>query len=116
MPDRRRLLQTLGAFAAVGAGGWALLSGGRANAYYDGPTSDHFDGVRFFNPSGVRPKGPGAFLKWQLGDRGESWPRSFPSHGAVSPGAQGDVSSRMAAWPCAPALMRATAPSPASAV
>jgi L-ascorbate metabolism protein UlaG (beta-lactamase superfamily) len=79
MPDRRRLLQTLGAFAAAGAGGWALLSGGRANAYYDGPTSDHFDGVRFFNPSGVRPKGPGAFLKWQLGNRGESWPRSFPS-------------------------------------
>ena len=79
MPSRRRLLQTLGAVAAAGAGGWALLSGSRANAYYSGPASDHFDGVRFFNPNGVRPRGPGAFLKWQLGDRGEAWPRSFPS-------------------------------------
>ena len=79
MPSRRRLLQMLGAVAAVGAGGWALLSGSRANAYYQGPVSDHFDGVRFFNPSGTRPKGPGAFLKWQLGERGESWPASFPS-------------------------------------
>ena len=79
MPNRRRLLQMLGAVAAAGAGGWALLSGGRANAYYGGPASDHFDGVRFFNPGGARPRGPGAFLKWQLGDRGEAWPRSFPS-------------------------------------
>jgi L-ascorbate metabolism protein UlaG (beta-lactamase superfamily) len=79
MPSRRRLLQTLGAVAAAGAGGWALLSGSRANSYYSGPASDHFDGVRFFNPNGVRPRGPGAFLKWQLGERGEAWPRSFPS-------------------------------------
>src|SRR5690242_4738975 len=79
MPNRRRLLQTLGALAAAGAGGLALLSGGRANAYYGGPVSDHFDGTRFFNPSGVRPKGPGAFLKWQFGERGVRWPSSFPS-------------------------------------
>ena len=63
----------------MGAGGWAIFGGSRANAYYHGPASDHFDGVRFFNPSGVRPKGPGAFLKWQLGDRGEAWPKSYPS-------------------------------------
>ena len=79
MPSRRRMLQMLGAVSAVGAGGWALLAGGRANAYYQGPASDHFDGVQFFNPGGVRPRGPGAFLKWQLGDRGEAWPKSFPS-------------------------------------
>jgi len=79
MPSRRRLLQMLGAVAAAGAGGWALLAGGRANAYYSGPASDHFDGARFFNPSGVRPRGPGAFLKWQFGERGEAWPKSFPS-------------------------------------
>jgi len=78
-PNRRRLLQVLGAAAAAGAGGWALLAGGRANAYYQGPASDHFDGVRFFNPGGIRPRGPGAFLKWQLSDRGEAWPRSYPS-------------------------------------
>jgi L-ascorbate metabolism protein UlaG (beta-lactamase superfamily) len=79
MPNRRRLLQMLAAVSAAGAGGWALLSGNRANAYYQGPVSDHFDGVRFFNPDGIGPKGPGAFLKWQFGDRGEPWPRSFPS-------------------------------------
>jgi L-ascorbate metabolism protein UlaG (beta-lactamase superfamily) len=79
LPSRRRLLQTLGAVTAAGAGGWAFLSGGRANAYYGGPASDHFDGVRFFNPNGVRPKGPGAFLKWQFSERSTPWPRSFLS-------------------------------------
>ena len=79
MPNRRGLLQALGAVAAAGAGGLALLSGGRANAYYGGPVSDHFDGMRFFNPSGIRPKGPGAFLKWQFGERGVPWPSIFPS-------------------------------------
>ena len=76
---RRRILKLLGVASAVGAGGWALLSGGRANAYYQGPLSDHFDGVRFFNPGGIGPKGPGAFLKWTFGERGEAWPASFPS-------------------------------------
>jgi L-ascorbate metabolism protein UlaG (beta-lactamase superfamily) len=79
MPSRRRLLQMTGAISALGVGGWALLSGTRGNAYYQGPASDHFDGVRFFNPSGVRPKGLGAFLKWQLGARAEAWPSSYPS-------------------------------------
>ena len=81
------LLKMLGAVSAVGAGGWALLSGGRANAYYQGPLSDHFDGVRFFNPSGIGPKGPGAFLKWQFGERGEAWPASFPSPLSAGPAA-----------------------------
>jgi L-ascorbate metabolism protein UlaG (beta-lactamase superfamily) len=80
MPSRRRLLKMLASFAAVGAGGWALLRGTRANAYYQGPLSDHFDGTRFFNPSGVGPKGPGAFLKWQLSGRSAAaWPASYPS-------------------------------------
>src|SRR3990172_9053636 len=87
-PSRRRLLQMLGAVSAVGAGGWALLSGSRANAYYAGPVSDHFDGARFFNPNGVRPRGPGAFLKWQLNDRGEPWPASYPSPFRDSPPAR----------------------------
>jgi len=69
----------LAAISAAGAGGWALLSGSRANAYYHGPASDHFDGERFYNPNGVQPKGAGAFLKWQFGERGEAWPASFPS-------------------------------------
>ena len=40
MPSRRRLLQMLGAVSALGAGWWALLSGNRANAYYEGRWSD----------------------------------------------------------------------------
>ena len=79
MPSRRHLLKLAGAVPVFGAGGLALWSGARANAYYRGPTSDHFDGVCFFNPGGVRPRGPGAFLKWQFGERGEAWPASFPS-------------------------------------
>ena len=80
MPSRRRLLKMLAGVTAVGVGGWALLRGTRANAYYQGPLSDHFDGTLFFNPNGVRPKGPGALLKWQLGGRGAAaWPASYPS-------------------------------------
>ncbi len=66
MPSRRRILQMLGAAGAVGAGGWALLAGGRANAYYQGPVSDHFDGVRFFNPGQPGPRGRLAFFRWQF--------------------------------------------------
>jgi L-ascorbate metabolism protein UlaG (beta-lactamase superfamily) len=79
MPSRRRLLTMLGAATAAGAAGWALMPFGRANAYYSGPISDHFDGTRFFNPSGVMPRGPGAFLRWQISDRGVAWSASYPS-------------------------------------
>ena len=74
---RRRMLELLGAATAVG-GATTLFSMRRANAYYQGPPSDHFDGTHFFNPSGVGPKGPGAFFKWQLEPR-EPWPDAFPS-------------------------------------
>ena len=79
MPSRRRLVQMLAAASAAGSGGWALFSANSANAYYRGPVSDHFDGVQFFNPGGEQPKGLGAFLRWQLADRGAAWPSSYPS-------------------------------------
>jgi L-ascorbate metabolism protein UlaG (beta-lactamase superfamily) len=79
MPSRRRILTMLGVAGVAGAGGWALLSGGRANAYYRGPVSDHFDGVTFFNPGQPGPQGALALLRWRLGDRGTAWPASFPS-------------------------------------
>jgi L-ascorbate metabolism protein UlaG (beta-lactamase superfamily) len=79
MPNRRRVLQTLAGLPVLGAAGWALYGPVGANAYYRGPISDHFDGVRFFNPSGARPKGPLAFLRWQLFERGIPWPDSYPS-------------------------------------
>jgi L-ascorbate metabolism protein UlaG (beta-lactamase superfamily) len=79
MTSRRRLMRMLMGLAAATAGGWAVVSGGRPNRYYAGPPSDHFDGVRFYNPGGPRPKGAGAFLKWQLGDGGEAWPGHYAS-------------------------------------
>ena len=36
---------------------------------YDGPVSDHFDGMRFFDPDGVPPKSLGEVLRWQFGTR-----------------------------------------------
>jgi len=55
------------------------------NPYYDGPRSDHFDGMRFFVPGEQDCQGEhgnrlGAFLKWRLGSsRGARWPLDFPS-------------------------------------
>ncbi len=51
----------------------------RANTYYSGPVSDHFDGKHFFNPGGDQPRGFADFLRWQLGDKAEPWPETFPS-------------------------------------
>ena len=79
LPSRRRVLQMLGAVGVIGAGGWTLFGSARANAYNQGPDSDHFDGVRFFNPGQAGPRGRLAFLRWQLSDRGASWPATFPS-------------------------------------
>ncbi|MDQ0836805.1 MBL fold metallo-hydrolase [Sphingomonas faeni] len=49
------------------------------NRYYQGPPSDHFDGVRFFNP-GQSPTDRGLkdVLRWKLGRGAATWPRSVP--------------------------------------
>ena len=77
-PSRRR---TLGWLAAIGLSGAAIgrLWPGNTNRYYSGPVSDHFDGVRFFNPSGTKPKGISELLKWQFASPSEKWPDAFPS-------------------------------------
>ncbi|HXV29314.1 MAG TPA: MBL fold metallo-hydrolase, partial [Sinorhizobium sp.] len=49
------------------------------NPYYSGPVSDHFDGVRFFNPGGSAPRGFIDLLRWQFGDRRARWPGRFDS-------------------------------------
>jgi L-ascorbate metabolism protein UlaG (beta-lactamase superfamily) len=79
MTDRRRALKIIGGAGALGAGGWLGFGPARGNAYYQGPVSDHFDGVRFFNPGQPGPRGRLAFLRWQLGDRGTAWPARFSS-------------------------------------
>ncbi|BCA61000.1 Beta-lactamase superfamily domain [Sphingomonas sp. HMP9] len=47
------------------------------NRYYQGPPSDHFDGLRFFNP-GQAPTdhGLGDVLRWKLARGASTWPRS----------------------------------------
>src|SRR3712207_3848845 len=78
--NRRTLLKALSvpALAATGIVGW--MSAARArNPYYDGPVSDHFDGVRFFSPGQTQDKGFVELLRWQLGGGRKEWPESFPS-------------------------------------
>lgn len=47
----------------------------RKNRYYFGPPSDHFDGVRFFNPGGVEPGGLKDVWKWQRSGQRARWPK-----------------------------------------
>lgn len=49
------------------------------NRYYQGPTSDHFDGSRFFNP-GQPPADKGLLdvRRWKLAGGAARWPKSVP--------------------------------------
>lgn len=82
---RRRLFGLLaGAGALVGV---SSLWISRMKTY-DGPVSDHFDGLHFFDPDGAPPRSLGEVLRWQLGGRGQraAWPDWAPSpHGDTPP-------------------------------
>jgi L-ascorbate metabolism protein UlaG (beta-lactamase superfamily) len=78
-PGRRRALKWLGSLGLVGVGTAIGLSPRRANAYYSGPITDHFDGLVFRNPSGPGSKSLRELAKWQFGSRAEAWPNAFPS-------------------------------------
>ncbi|MGV1836605.1 MBL fold metallo-hydrolase [Rhizobium rhizogenes] len=54
-------------------------SGKKQNPYYQGPVSDHFDGLRFFNPEGVEPGGLLDLLRWQFGGGRVRWPNPVVS-------------------------------------
>jgi L-ascorbate metabolism protein UlaG (beta-lactamase superfamily) len=75
---RRRLLTFLASLAAVS--GLSAFWASRMRTY-EGPVSDHFDGMRFFDPDGVSPKNPLDILRWQFGrDRQRhEWPEWAPS-------------------------------------
>lgn len=50
-----------------------------SNPYYSGASSDHFDGLRFFNPG--HPETDRSFrdlLRWKLKEKAAQWPRSVP--------------------------------------
>ena len=61
------------------------------NPYYQGPASDHFDGVRFYNP-GFAPsdKSPLDLLKWKLFGRRSPWPATVQVKDGVRPPARVD--------------------------
>ncbi|MGO4572062.1 MBL fold metallo-hydrolase [Microvirga sp. 2TAF3] len=49
------------------------------NPYYQGPVSDHFDGVRFFSPNQPPDKSLKDLLRWQMQRDRKAWPQSHPS-------------------------------------
>jgi L-ascorbate metabolism protein UlaG (beta-lactamase superfamily) len=57
---------------------------------YDGPVSDHFDGLQFFDPDGVPPKSLGEVLRWQFGSGRvrANWPDWVASPHADTPPAR----------------------------
>jgi L-ascorbate metabolism protein UlaG (beta-lactamase superfamily) len=75
--NRRRFLTalTLPVLAAGGLFGWRSNN----NPYYSGPTSDHFDGVRFFIGEFAKDKSPFALMQWQLAGGKAAWPTSLPA-------------------------------------
>ena len=83
-PSRRRALAWL-TVLGLGGAGLARLWPAAGNRYYSGSQSDHFDGTRFFNPSGTKPKGYAELLKWQFATPSEAWPAAFPSPFADRP-------------------------------
>ena len=62
------LLVTL-LLVVVVAGFGYLLSG----PHYRGPVSDHFDGRRFYNPSGIHHRSFGEFANWMLNRKPGVW-------------------------------------------
>ncbi|WP_457089148.1 MBL fold metallo-hydrolase [Microvirga sp. P5_D2] len=78
--NRRTLLRALSLPAIGAAGTFGWITAARAtNRYYQGPVSDHFDGVLFFSPGQPQDKGFMELLRWQLGGGRKDWPESFPS-------------------------------------
>ena len=74
---RRRMFTALAAVATAGLGGLGIRSG--AARYYDGPVSDHFDGLRFFDPHGSPPNSVAKLFRWYTGRSKAEWPAWAPS-------------------------------------
>jgi L-ascorbate metabolism protein UlaG (beta-lactamase superfamily) len=81
---RRRLLGSFaGLAAAIGVPSlWMTYM-----KTYEGPVSDHFDGLHFFDPDGAPPKSLAEVLRWQFGSgrKRAAWPDWAPSPHADTP-------------------------------
>ena len=60
----------------------------KANPYYQGPESDHFDGLRFFNPDGIAPLGLKDVIRWSLKETRARWPKHLPLPTPARPAAR----------------------------
>ena len=80
---RRRLLTIMPATGLV-LGGGAYVNADQA-PYYSGALSDHFDGLRFFDPKLVSKRGPLDFWRWQATRQRAEWPLEAPSPFADRP-------------------------------
>jgi len=58
------------------------------NHYYQGPVTDHFNGVRFFNPGGTAPNGLGDLLRWRFRGTRAPWPDVVPLANPARPAAR----------------------------
>ncbi|NVO13356.1 MAG: MBL fold metallo-hydrolase [Rhodoplanes sp.] len=89
MPSTRRgLLLGLSGLAAAAA--TLFTARARAARYYDGPVSDHFDGVFFRDPHGAPPKNFADLARWWASRGGEPWPDRAPSPHVDQPPARVD--------------------------
>jgi L-ascorbate metabolism protein UlaG (beta-lactamase superfamily) len=79
MTRRQFLKRGLAGAGVLAAAGVAMLLPRKANAYYSGPVSDHFDGERFFNPGGRSPKGLWQVARLYTQETWAGWPEEFAS-------------------------------------
>ena len=88
--NRRAFLRSAAALCGVStlAGGTTYTVRMTNNRYYNGPVSDHFDGVRFFNPDGAPPKGMADLWKWRNGPKPQVWPETIPLAQTAKPAAR----------------------------
>jgi L-ascorbate metabolism protein UlaG (beta-lactamase superfamily) len=82
---RRRILAGLTGLVTAGFGAAAARAGVR---YYDGPVSDHFDGIRFVDPNGVPPRSVADLWRWWRHSSRSPWPQTAPSPYADTPPAR----------------------------
>ncbi|WEF51856.1 MBL fold metallo-hydrolase [[Pseudomonas] carboxydohydrogena] len=73
---RRGFFGTLAGLGAT-AGGFSAWASGMKT--YHGPVSDHFDGLRFFDPHGAPPRPLADLLRWRFSSHPAKWPDHAPS-------------------------------------
>ncbi|MBV9970091.1 MAG: MBL fold metallo-hydrolase [Xanthobacteraceae bacterium] len=76
-PSRRNLLSVIAGIPAVLFG--ATVARTLFAGYHDGPVTDHFDGVRFYDPHGAPPRSIVDIVRWQLSGRRAKWPERVPT-------------------------------------